>query len=174
MRNLSTSSANQQLLKTPIQVFGLEGRYASALYSAATKLKQLDATEKDLIQLQHSFKSDVNFRDLISNPTIQRKVMMNAIKETGEKMKLTPVTTNLLSALAENGRMKRLNSVITSFRTLMAAHRGEVICEVTSAKPLDAGQKSKLESSLKVLGKHVLIVRFTNNNLKFFSGFPLI
>lgn len=151
MRSFSTSAVSRQLVKTPIQVFGLEGRYAAALYSAATKLKQLEAAEKDLIGLQQSIRSDVNFRDLIVNPIIQRKVMMTAIKETGEKIKLTPATTNLLVTLAENGRMKKLDSVISAFRTIMAAHRGEVVCEVTSAKPLEAGQKSKLENSLKVL-----------------------
>lgn len=157
VRNFGTSSASRQLVKSPIQVFGLEGRYASALYSAASKLKQLDAAEKDLIGLQQSIKSDVNFRDLIVNPIIQRKVMMTAIKETAEKIKLTPATTNLLVTLAENGRMKKLDSVISAFRTIMAAHRGEVVCEVTSAKPLDAGQKSKLESSLKVQIIHTYI-----------------
>lgn len=32
----------------PIQVYGLEGRYATALYSAATKQKKLDQVEKEL------------------------------------------------------------------------------------------------------------------------------
>lgn len=32
----------------PIQVYGLEGRYATALYSAASKQKKLDQIEKEL------------------------------------------------------------------------------------------------------------------------------
>lgn len=32
----------------PIQVYGLEGRYATALYSAATKQKKLEQVEKEL------------------------------------------------------------------------------------------------------------------------------
>jgi len=38
-------------VKAPIQVFGIEGRYATALYSAAVKQKKLEAVEKDLVQL---------------------------------------------------------------------------------------------------------------------------
>lgn len=35
----------------------------------------------------------------------------------------------------------------------MAANRGEVVCEVTTAKPLDADSKGKLEATLKALVK---------------------
>lgn len=38
--------------QAPIQMFGVEGRYATALYSAAAKQKQLDAVEKDMNQLK--------------------------------------------------------------------------------------------------------------------------
>jgi len=36
--------------------------------------------------------------------------------------------------LAENGRLKNLDGIISVFETLMAAHRGEVPCEVITAK----------------------------------------
>ena len=36
--------------------------------------------------------------------------------------------------LAENGRLKKLDGVINSYKTIMAAYRGEVPCQVTSAK----------------------------------------
>merc|ERR1712212_1058818 len=47
-RGLSTSASSQQLVKPPVQVYSLEGRYAAALYSAAHKKKALAAVEKDL------------------------------------------------------------------------------------------------------------------------------
>lgn len=40
------------LVQPPIQVFGVEGRYATALYSAASKQKSLDVVEKDLLKFQ--------------------------------------------------------------------------------------------------------------------------
>lgn len=36
--------------------------------------------------------------------------------------------------MAENGRLSKLDTVIEHFKTMMAAHRGEVTCQVTSAK----------------------------------------
>ena len=36
------------ILKLPTKVFGVEGRYATALYSAAVKKNILDKTEKEM------------------------------------------------------------------------------------------------------------------------------
>ena len=47
-RSFSTTASASQLVKAPAQVYGTEGRYAAALYSAASKQKALDAVEKDL------------------------------------------------------------------------------------------------------------------------------
>jgi F0F1-type ATP synthase delta subunit len=37
--------------QAPIQIFGIEGRYAHALYSAASKKNALDKVEKELTQV---------------------------------------------------------------------------------------------------------------------------
>lgn len=43
------------LLQAPVQLFTLEGRYATALYSAATKQKALGDVEKDLKEFNVSY-----------------------------------------------------------------------------------------------------------------------
>merc|ERR1711963_185146 len=42
VRQFSSSAVRAKLVQPPIQVFGTEGRYATALYSAASKQGQLD------------------------------------------------------------------------------------------------------------------------------------
>ena len=39
--------------------------------------------------------------------------------------------------------------MVNSYGTLMAAHRGEVVCEVKTAKPLDAAMLKEVEGALK-------------------------
>lgn len=46
--------------------------------------------------------------------------------------------------------MNKLDAVINAFKVMMSAHRGEVTCEVVTAKPLDPAQKTSLEAALKV------------------------
>ncbi|XP_018803257.1 PREDICTED: ATP synthase subunit O, mitochondrial [Bactrocera latifrons] len=142
-------SSTTQFVKPPVQVFGLEGRYATSLYSAASKLKQLDQVEKDLNALQVALKSNVSLRMAVTNPIINKKLMSNTLKETADKLKMAPATANLLGLLADNGRLKNLDTVINAYKTIMAAHRGEVVCEVVTAKPLDSSQSKQLESALR-------------------------
>lgn len=115
------------MVKSPLQVFGLEGRYAQALYSAATKMKTLENVEKDLIKFQSSMKTDAKLRDFIRDPTYKRKIKSDALKFVGTELSMQPATTNLLQVLAENGRLNKLDNVIGAFRMIMAAHRGEVV-----------------------------------------------
>ncbi|XP_011876242.1 PREDICTED: ATP synthase subunit O, mitochondrial [Vollenhovia emeryi] len=152
-RTFSTSTAAQQLVKPPIQVFGLEGRYAMALFSAASKQKALDTVEKDLTSFQGLLKQNATLVDFIKNPSIKRKDKVEVFKAIGSKGNMNPATENLLTLLAENGRLPKLNAIINSYKLLMAANRGEVVCEVTTAIPLDADMKGKLEATLKRLLK---------------------
>ncbi|XP_053604838.1 ATP synthase subunit O, mitochondrial [Plodia interpunctella] len=149
VRSLSTSAAAAQMVKPPVQVFGLEGRYASALYSAASKSKALDVVEKELIQFQQSIKSDAKLKEFILNPTLKRSFKADALKTVATKINFSPTTSNLLALLAENGRLQKLEGVINAYKIMMSAHRGEVTCEVITAKPLDAAQKQSLEAALK-------------------------
>uniref|UniRef100_A0A2A4J874 Oligomycin sensitivity conferral protein n=1 Tax=Heliothis virescens TaxID=7102 RepID=A0A2A4J874_HELVI len=149
VRSLSTSAAAGQLVKPPVQVFGLEGRYASALYSAATKAKSLDSVEKELTQFQQSIKTDAKLKEFIVNPTLKRTLKSDALKHVATQAKLSPTTSNLLGLMAENGRLDKLESVINAFKIMMSAHRGEVTCEVVTAKPLDQAQRQNLEAALK-------------------------
>ena len=38
-------------LKPPVQIYGIEGRYATALYSAASKQNKLEQVEKELLRV---------------------------------------------------------------------------------------------------------------------------
>jgi F-type H+-transporting ATPase subunit O len=63
--------------------------------------------------------------------------------------KYTSLTVNTFAALAENGRLNKVNGVLSSFSKIMSAHRGEVMCTVTSAKPLEQGHLKELKGALE-------------------------
>ena len=59
-------------LQPPIQVFGIEGRYAHAMYSAAAKEKSLEKVEKELVQVDELIKSNEKLSEYLANPTLDK------------------------------------------------------------------------------------------------------
>merc|ERR1712116_58595 len=101
-RNFSSSSVNAALVKPPVQVFGLEGRYASALYSAASKQKSLEKVEKELKAFQQTVAKDERLAEFIKNPILKRSLKVEALASVAKKQNMTPLSANLLGMMAEN------------------------------------------------------------------------
>jgi len=148
-----SSAASQGMVKPPIKVFGIEGRYATALFSAGSKQSQLETIEKDLVKFQTALKTDAILKEFFENPINKRMLKANTLKLASKKLALSPPSSNFLSLLAENGRLNKLNSIINSFKIIMAAHRGDLPCIVTTAKPLDSAEQQELKKTLQSFAK---------------------
>lgn len=132
----------------PVQVYGIEGRYATALYSAASKENKLDQVEKELLRMGQLLK-DPKVSLAVLNPYVKRSIKAKSLSDITTKEKFSPLTANLMNLLAENGRLGNTQGVISAFSTIMSVHRGEVPCTVTTASPLDEAVLSELKTVLK-------------------------
>lgn len=137
-----------KLVRPPVQVYGIEGRYATALYSAASKEKKLDQVEKELLRVGQLLK-DPKVSLAVLNPYIKRTVKVKSLNDITKREKFSPLTANLMNLLAENGRLGNTQGIISAFSTIMSVHRGEVPCTVTTASPLDDAVLSELKTVLK-------------------------
>ncbi|KAF7709287.1 ATP synthase subunit O, mitochondrial [Silurus meridionalis] len=149
VRQLSTSVARPaaKLIRPPIQVYGVEGRYATALYSAASKQKNLDKVEQELGRVNSLIK-DPKLSSIVLNPHIKRNIKQKTFNDVLNKAKLSPITINFINVLADNGRLSLTSDVISAFGKMMSAHRGEVTCSVTTAQPLDEASLAELKVAL--------------------------
>ncbi|EHH21359.1 hypothetical protein EGK_04397 [Macaca mulatta] len=125
--NTSVVRPFAKLVRPPVQVYSIEGRYATALYSAASK--QMAAS--------------------VLNHYVKRSVRVKSLKDITAKERFSPVTTNWINVLAENGRLSNTQGVVSAFFTMMSVHRGEVPCTVTTASPLEEAILSELKTVLK-------------------------
>jgi len=159
-RSFSLAAVDGQLVKAPVQVYGIDGRYATALYSAGSKQKQLENVEKDLKDIGALLKKKGKFLDFLMNPSVKRGDKKQLLSSALASTKASKLTANLIVLLAENGRLNKLNGIANSFSTIMSAHRGEIECEVVTAKALDAPLQKELEVALKSFvksGQSILI-----------------
>lgn len=152
-RSFSTSGAMRQLVVPPAQVFGLEGRYATALYSAAVKSKKIDQVDQDLTRVSKLLKSDARLAEFLNNPLHNKTAKSAAFAKLLTGLKVSDLTLNMFNVMGLNGRLGRSAQVLASFATIMSAHRGEVPTEVVTARPLEAKETQELQSVLASFAK---------------------
>ncbi|CAO2651268.1 Nn.00g095650.m01.CDS01 [Neocucurbitaria sp. VM-36] len=137
--------------KPPVALFGVDGTYASALYTAAAKTNALDPTARSLESLASVFKKDPKLNEVLHAPTLsvsdKQQIVQELQKHIGGADK-EGIVKNFLATLAENNRLGVLEGVVEKFAVLMGAHRGEIELVVTSAAPLDNRTLSRLESAI--------------------------
>lgn len=134
----------------PVAVFGVDGTYASALYTAAVKSSSLDPTAKALASLGALVEKDTKLSAILSAPTLTAEdksaIVAELAKQAGASKDAT--VKNFLDTLAENNRLSILGGVCQKFGQIMSAARGEVEMTVTSAQPLDNKTLSRLETAV--------------------------
>ncbi|OQO12860.1 ATP synthase subunit 5, mitochondrial [Cryoendolithus antarcticus] len=160
--------------KPPIALFGLDGTYASALYTAAAKSSALDPVSKAMDSLAATFKRDPKLHSILTAPTLsvsdKKQIVAELHKSTGVTDK-SKTLDNFLDTLAENNRLNVLDGVAEKFGLLMSASRGEVELTITSAAPLDQKVVKQLEAAISKSqyvgqGKKLKVVPKVNPEIK--------
>ncbi|XP_031765413.2 ATP synthase subunit O, mitochondrial-like [Galleria mellonella] len=146
--------------KPPIPVFGIEGRYVSALYSAASQMKQLEEVEKHLRALQKELLKP-KVVDFVETSMISVAAKAKMLQEIGKDAEMPAAAINFLAVVAENGRLKKLRRMITMFLAVMVAHRNDALCEVITATPLDDANRKSLMDALKKFVKEGKKIQLT-------------
>ncbi|KAK8093794.1 hypothetical protein PG997_000479 [Apiospora hydei] len=132
----SYAAAAAQEVRPPVAVYGLDGTYASALYTAAVKSSSLDPTAKALTALANL------------HPTLSDADKSAIVAELQKTAGSSETVKNFLETLAHYNRLSLLKGVSEKFGELMAASRGEVEMTVRSATQLDSRTLSRLETAV--------------------------
>ncbi|KAL1305202.1 hypothetical protein AAFC00_002121 [Neodothiora populina] len=174
VRSYAAAAASSASSKPPVALFGLDGTYASALYTAAVKTQTLDSTAQALEKLAALFKNDAKLQEILTAPTLSAADKSQIIAELQKNINVADkgdTVKHFLETLAENNRLSILGGVAEQFGTLMGAFRGEIELVVTSAAPLDAKILRQLETAVSKSqyvgqGKKLKVVPKVNPDIK--------
>ncbi|KAH9710140.1 ATP synthase subunit o [Citrus sinensis] len=149
-KGFSTSSLQkEQKVKVPLALFGGSGNYASALYIAAVKTNALEKVESEILDLVEASKKADTYFQFTKDLSVPAETRVNAINEICTQAKFSDVTKHFLVVLAENGRLRNLDTIAKRFVELTMAHKGEVKVTVTSVIPLPPEEEKELKETLQ-------------------------
>src|SRR4029078_10409790 len=115
-------------------VSGVPGRYARALYELAKETQSVDAVAEDLRQVQMMLDGSEDLRRLVRSPVFRADAQIAALQAILKAIGIGPLASNFILLTARNRRAAALPDSMRAFLALVAAERGEVTAEVTSAE----------------------------------------
>ncbi|KAJ2778888.1 ATP synthase F0 subcomplex subunit OSCP atp5 [Coemansia interrupta] len=153
--------------KAPVTLFGIDGKYATALFQAAASQNALSVVESDLNTIDDKLSKNPRLAEVLSSPMLNRGAKEQLIESLGKK---SEITTNFFKALIENNRLSETNRIIQAYKTLMEAQRGIVSVVVTSATQLGSKELKQVKDNLTKGGlikdfKEVNVVNKVNPSL---------
>ena len=147
-------------------VSGLADRYAAALFELADERKALDQVAADLRSLRQLLAESPDLRRLVRSPILSRVEQGKAIVAVAERAGFDGLTRSFLGLVAHNRRLFAVPAMIEAFLRRLAARRGEVTAEVTSAQELTPAQLSAVNEQLrKAVGSKIAVEVKVDKNL---------
>jgi F-type H+-transporting ATPase subunit O len=144
----------------PKKIHGVTGRYASAVYTAASKVDMLDKVEGELQAFSAVLAKNEALTTFMENPAVSRGQKQTQLDAMLDEKKFSHITRNLLMTMAANGRIKEAGKVIGAYEELMQAARGSVDVTIISAETLKKKQLDAITSGVMSMvgsGKQVNI-----------------
>eukprot|EP00285_Hemiselmis_virescens_P005042 CAMPEP_0173389502 /NCGR_PEP_ID=MMETSP1356-20130122/12255_1 /TAXON_ID=77927 ORGANISM="Hemiselmis virescens, Strain PCC157" /NCGR_SAMPLE_ID=MMETSP1356 /ASSEMBLY_ACC=CAM_ASM_000847 /LENGTH=232 /DNA_ID=CAMNT_0014346679 /DNA_START=20 /DNA_END=718 /DNA_ORIENTATION=- len=143
----AAAAAPEVRVPLPCDVYGVSGRYANALYVAATKASALDKVAGDVKTFKSAYDTDVNLKRYILDPSVGRKQKGETMSSIMEGS--TDTMKNFIGVLCENGRMNEIEGVLSEFSTLMNAHNKVVFAKVVAATEMSSADSAAVKEALQ-------------------------
>lgn len=163
MQRLFGRSAVRVVSRAPSRAFAAEavisqeipkpvdtaGRYATALYSAATKTSTLDSVIADAERMREMQATNSTLSEFLKNPSLPSSAKVETMTEIIKKAGFSQTFSQFLMVMAENGRMNETEKSLNSFQDIIATLKGEVIVKVTTTIPMSEWEMALLKKKIK-------------------------
>ena len=114
------------------KIYSLQGRYATALFSAAEKTKKLKEVETEIAKVKSFILKSQEMQKFLENPTIGRNAKKDVVVSMLSKQKYSDLIINFFKAMADNGRLSDSLKIITSFEQIMREYNSEIHIKLVS------------------------------------------
>ena len=133
-------------------------RYSKALVGLCNADKSHEHVARDLAKIVEALKANPEVETALLDPKLGRGTKRKVLDSVGQSLLLRPLTRNLLAYLNDQGRIGELEGILWDFNERLDVLAGRVRATVTTAKPLNPMDMTKIKTALeKATGKQVVI-----------------
>jgi len=137
----------------------LASRYARALLGAVREPQAREATDAFLSALAEAVDSSDTLRASLFDPAVPRAVRTGSLQNLAASVGMDETVSKFLTLLVERGRLAALSGIAQVFHELREAEAGILPAEVTTAAPLTADLRARIEAALqKASGSKIRLV----------------
>jgi F-type H+-transporting ATPase subunit delta len=125
----------------------LAKRYAKSLFDEVTPVGKLDVVKNDMDLLQNTIHSSRELQLFLKSPVIssdKKKAVLNNLFSD----KVSAESSHLFSLLLDKGREGFFGEIAQAFLKMYNQYRNITVAKVTTAIPLDAETKAKIEKTI--------------------------
>ena len=123
-------------------------RYSLALYELANENNVILKIEENSNALLKLISKNIDFKDLIKDPTISQEDLNKVINKISENSNLELLFKNFLNFLISKRRFFYVEQILKKFNEICSEKRGELKAEISSAKELTQNEINKIKDEL--------------------------
>ncbi|OYV53525.1 MAG: ATP synthase F1 subunit delta [Rhodospirillales bacterium 20-60-12] len=131
---------------------GFAVRYAKALYELAAEQSALDQTVEQMRDIGRMLDESEDFRRFVASRLTGGTDAARALDAVLVNQGCSKLIRDFAGVVVANRRLHDLPELVTQFAAYVAARRGIVVAEVTSAHPLSGLQRTQLLARLTEAG----------------------
>jgi F-type H+-transporting ATPase subunit delta len=130
-------------------------RYSQAVFKIALETNELDRWQSYLNRVA-GLAADASLVSLLQSTVIHYDVKFRLLSE--QLSDVSPLMLNLVYLLIARGQLGLLGDITDEYERLLNSHRGIEWAGVTTAVPLDDGERQRLAEQLTaIIGKRVIL-----------------
>lgn len=123
--------------------------YAQALLKQAGSNDEAQAVRSDLANFAEAMAKVPGIAEMAANPAVPMETKKSVTADISDQLGLGKMARNFVDLLLGNYRLAYLPEILETIDELLNRRLGRAVAEVTSAHPLDEGQRESLKKVLE-------------------------
>lgn len=139
-------------------------RYARAFaqVTAATNL-DLTAAQQQLADFSATLAGSRELREVLINPSLANEQKLKVVDAIARRLSMAQPVRNFIAVIMDHQRLAELDGILAEYAALADTNAGVTEVEITSARPLDEGERTHLVETAGELAKSRIHASFVED-----------